>query len=181
MKRTIIGLAALALVFSASAAEAQKPISFGVALGASMPMGDFGDAAGTGWHAGGVLAIAPATMPVGFRVDATYNSLGFSDDMEAFAGESGSWSVIAVNGNVTWNIPMTGSPIAPYLLGGVGMYRLNTDLDGSEAEQEFGFNLGAGTKFNLSGFSTFAEIRYHTFSVDDADFNYLPISFGIMF
>ena len=174
MKRTIFGVAALALAFMATTAEAQKPISFGIAAGASMPMGDFGDAVGTGWNAGAVLAINAPTMPVGFRVDASYNSFGINDIDESI-------NILGVNGNVTWGLPMAAAPISPYLIGGVGMYRLDTSVSGIDAETEFGFNVGVGTKFALSGFGTFIELRYHSAQTEGEATNYLPITFGIMF
>lgn len=179
MKRSVLGIAALALVFSATAAEAQKPFSIGVTAGASMPMGDFGDIAATGWNAGGVLGISAPTLPVGLRVDASYNSFSFSDDYAAIAGDE-SWNILAITGNATWGLPMT-APMSPYLIGGAGLYRVNSSIDGSEAQSEFGFNVGGGLKFNLSGFATFVEARYNSIQGDGGSTSYVPITFGIMF
>lgn len=180
MKRSIFGAAALALVLSASSVQAQKPISFGVALGASMPTGDAGDVSKMGYHAMGTLAWSVPTMPVGFRFDAQYNMLSGKD----FGGISApDLNILGVTANATWGMPMAASPVSPYLIGGLGMYRSSaSDCSGSGCSgTDFGFNVGVGTKFALSGFGTFAEVRYHSIQADGGSYNFIPISFGIMF
>ena len=180
MKRSILGAAALALVLSASAVQAQKPVSFGIALGASKATGDGSDNINLGYHALGTLAWAPPTLPVGVRFDAMYNTFGFDD---AFG--DGSFKIMGLNANATWGMPMAASPISPYLIGGLGMYQVKADIDGCGAEcdavTKMGFNVGVGTKFALSGFGTFAEIRYHSIQTEGSSTTFIPISFGIMF
>jgi len=54
---SLVAVAASTVTLS-SAALAQEfgsPITFGIAGGASIPLGDFSDFASTGWHAGGLL------------------------------------------------------------------------------------------------------------------------------
>jgi hypothetical protein len=187
MKRSILGAAALALVVTASSVQAQKPISFGVALGASMPTGDFGDAVEMGYHALGTLAWAPPSLPVGIRFDAQYNMFSGKD----FSGISGpDLKVLGITANATWGMPMAASPVSPYLIGGLGMYHSSVSdcPDGADCSSDkMGFNVGVGTKFALSGFGTFAEIRYHSVAGekdangDSKRSNFIPISFGIMF
>ena len=179
MKRSILGAAALALVLSASTVQAQKPMSFGVAIGASKATGDGSDAINLGYHALGTLAFAPPTLPVGVRVDAMFNTFGLDG-----AGD-GSLRIMGVNANATWGMPMAASPISPYLIGGLGMYNMKVDFDGCgdacKGETDLGFNVGVGTKFALSGFATFAEIRYHSIQTEGESSTFIPISFGIMF
>lgn len=179
MKRSILGAAALALVLSASTVQAQKPMSFGIALGASKATGDGSDQINLGYHVLGTIAFAPPTMPVGLRVDAMYNAFGFDG-----AGD-GKLNIMGVNVNATWGMPMAASPVSPYLIGGLGMYNSKVDFDGCgdacKGQTDFGFNVGVGTKFALSGFGTFAEIRYHSIQSDGGSSAFIPISFGIMF
>jgi opacity protein-like surface antigen len=177
MKRSILGAAALALVLSASAVQAQKPMSFGIALGASKATGDGSDGVNLGYHALGTLAWAPPTLPVGIRFDAMYNTFSFD------GGGSSKLNIMGLNANATWGMPMAASPISPYLIGGLGMYQAkvtNCDLCG-DAQTKLGFNVGVGTKFALSGFGTFAEIRYHSIQTEGGSTKFIPISFGIMF
>ena len=177
MKRSILGAAALALVLSASTVQAQKPMSFGIALGASKATGDGSEQVNLGFHALGTLAWAPPTLPVGVRFDAMFNQFGFD------GGGDSKLNIMGVNANATWGMPMAASPISPYLIGGLGMYQAkitNCDLCG-DAETKLGFNVGVGTKFALSGFGTFAEIRYHSIQTEGSSTTFIPISFGIMF
>lgn len=179
MKRSILGVATLALALAANSAEAQKPISFGIGLGATMAQGDFGEAVDMGYHALGTLAWAAPALPVGVRFDASYNRLGFKDDV----APDETFNILGITANATWGIPMAASPVSPYLIGGLGWYQGSTSIEGSESDSKIGFNVGGGVKFNLSGFGTFIEARYHMIGGDEGevDTNFIPITFGIMF
>lgn len=184
MKRSIFGAAALALVLSASTVQAQRPFSVGVALGATMPQGNFADLADMGYHGLLSLGFSPPALPVGVRVDGQFNQLAAKEE----AGDY-NWRVMSLTANATFGMPMAASPISPYIIGGLGIYQLSTDATDVEdlKESKLGFNIGVGTKFALAGFGTFAEIRYHRFSVEadgedsGANIAMLPITFGIMF
>lgn len=175
MKRTVfLAVAGLALSLPVASAKAQLPFDIGVLAGASMPTGDFGDGFDTGFNIGATLGFSPAMMPVGIRIDGVYHSLGSSG-----AGED--LSLITATANAAFELPVAAMPgVAPYLIGGLGLY--SADAGGaSERQNEFGWNVGAGLRFALAGFSAFGEVRYNSFSIDDADFTFVPISFGIMF
>ena len=180
MKRNVLGVmtAIVAIAASAPAAQAQNPMTFGLAAGASLPMGDFGDIANTGWHGMATLGFMPPALPFGMRIDGIYNSLKVDD---AFGDANA--RIMGVNANAIIAMPATIA--SPYLIGGLGMYNAkitsdDVDLE-SDGETAFGINIGIGTKFNLSGFGTFAEIRYHNVFTDDQSTQFLPITFGIMF
>lgn len=183
MKRTIFGVAALALMLSASTAQAQRPVSFGIALGATMPSGDFADGADMGYHAMGTLSFSPPALPVGVRIDGMFNQLA------AKGGADVNYRILGLIANATFGMPMAASPISPYLIGGLGYYNLGTDMDDepltpvdeSESVSKMGFNLGVGTKFALAGFGTFAEIRYHSIQTEGSSTTMIPITFGITF
>ena len=182
MKRNVLGVmtAIVALAASAPAAQAQNPMTFGIAAGATLPMGDFGDVANTGWHGMATLGFMPSMLPFGMRIDGMYNSLKF--DEEAIGGEANA-RIMGVNANAIIAVPA--AVASPYLIGGIGMYNLkqtsdDVDLEG-DGETKFGINIGIGTKFSLSGFGTFAEIRYHNVFTDEQSTQFLPITFGIMF
>lgn len=199
MKRSIFGAAALALVLSASAAQAQRPMSFGVALGASMPTGDAGEFLKTGYHVMGTLGFSPPALPVGVRIDGTLNQFSGKTISTPFGPiDAGDFRILSLTANATFGMPMAASPISPYLIGGLGMYNGSspdaeddpaTSEDESKGETKLGFNIGVGTKFALAGFGTFAELRYHMIpdgavNIDTgkkSSFNFIPISFGITF
>ncbi len=168
---------ALALVAVAGAAQAQqRSATFGIAAGVSLPMGDFGDAVGTGYHITGLLGFgSKAGSAVGGRAEVSWNS---------FSGETISGfdipdtHLLTVTGNITYALS-TSSSVHPYLIGGGGLYRFSAD--GADSESKAGINAGVGAKFQLSGFSTFAEVRFHNVFTDNQATRYVPLSFGIVF
>jgi len=176
MKRTVLGVvtAVLALTSTASVVHAQNPMTFGIAAGASIPMGDLGDVVGTGFHGMATLGFMPSMLPFGMRVDGMYNSLGAKDDVGDFT-----LKIIGVTANGVFAMP--GMMASPYLIGGLGFYNSDFDVAGTESSSDFGINVGLGAKFSLSGFGTFAEVRYHNIFTEDESTQFLPITFGIMF
>lgn len=159
-------------------AVAQASTSFGVAAGASLPVGNFGDAVSTGYHAMAMLNISAPLAPVGFRIDGMFNEFNLK------GGGSDKDRVFAVTGNVLLN---TGSAVvaSPYLIGGGGWYHNSLNYNsvfgnGTSTDNQFGFNLGAGLRIPLTGFSAFIEARYHKM-LGNSDVQFIPITFGINF
>jgi len=174
MKRTVLGVvtAVLALTVSASVVHAQRPVSIGIAAGATLPTGDLGDGYDTGFHGMITMGFMPTMLPFGMRIDGMYNSVGakgIGDDLK----------IMALSANGLFAMPGA-MPASPYLIGGIGYY--NADAGGnSESASDFGINIGIGAKFNLSGFGTFAEVRYHNVFSDPDSYSFVPLTFGIVF
>jgi outer membrane protein with beta-barrel domain len=178
MKKLSSGLAALALVFGASALPAQssKTASVGIAAGAALPFGDYADTNNSGYNGTVFLGVTPYGSPIGIRLDGMYNKFsgkeGFPDDR-----------IIAGSANVVFNLPGVG--IRPYLIGGVGYYNLKQDDEFAPTDDlnKVGFNGGAGAAFPLSGFSAFLEARLHYVPLDDPSVSptFVPVTFGIVF
>ena len=161
------------LITLAEPTHAQRRTSIGLAAGASVPIGDLGDATSTGFHALGTLSVSgTATMPLGLRIDGMYNSLSGKR-------EGPDVNVWTVNGNLVYAFP-GGLTATPYLIGGAGWYNLKAD-GADEGTNELGINAGIGARFALSGFSTFAEVRFHNVFTDDNSAQLIPITFGILF
>ena len=176
IKRTIVSstfvLAALGTL--SVTAQAQRRTSFGLAAGASIPVGDLGNATSTGFHLLGTLAVSgSASTPVGFRLDGMYNSLsGKSSGPDV--------TVWSVNGNLVYAFP-GGTTVTPYIIGGAGWYNTKSDESGSESSNDIGINVGLGARFALSGFSTFAEVRFHNIFSDPNAGQMIPLTFGLLF
>jgi opacity protein-like surface antigen len=51
----------------------------------------------------------------------------------------------------------------------------------SDSQTKFGLNAGAGFRFQLTGFSTFVEARWHTIFTEGSNAQMVPISVGITF
>lgn len=161
---------------------AQRPISVGVGGGVSLPQGDLSDGANPGWHAIGTIALSSLMQPLGLRLDAAYNRFAFSDETQAALGEDGFETVISATLNATYRLPMTNSPLSPYLISGLGAYRTECSLDPEcEATIRYGWNVGLGTKLYVLGFRSFLEARYHRTERGESDVNFFPVTFGVMF
>lgn len=173
-RRTLaLAILAAAIAIPAQSASAQLPISFGIAAGATFPSGDLGDAAKTGYHVLATIDAHAPLMPVGFRADGMFNEL----DLELGSGKSRVWSGTA-------NVVLNAGGLGPYLIGGLGVY--HTTLSGgglltSDSETKFGLNGGVGIRIPLTGFSAFAEARYHRLLDTDGSVALVPLTFGVTF
>lgn len=176
MKGIVVGSALVfaAVVTLSASAQAQRRTSVGFAAGATFPVGDLGDATSTGFHILGTLAVSgSAQMPVGFRVDGMYNNLsGKSSGPDV--------NVWSVNGNLVYAFP-GGTSATPYIIGGAGWYNTKADESGAESSNDIGINVGVGARFALSGFTTFAEVRFHNVFSDPNSAQMIPLTFGILF
>jgi opacity protein-like surface antigen len=181
LKRSLFvaALAGMALVSLPIESRAQvstvvKPVQIGVALGAAIPMSDFGDAFNTGYNGTVTVGLNPQMIPLGVRIDGAYNHFGVKDPLD------GSAHIASVTGNLVYQVPSTA--VTPYLIGGAGWYNVGTsDELGGDSENEFGWNVGGGIKLPLSGFDTFIEARYNQVQTEGESTKFVPITFGIMF
>jgi opacity protein-like surface antigen len=178
MSRKLFAVAALALLAPIAASQAQ--VGFGIAAGLSVPSGDFGDGAQSGYHVMGTVAFSPPAAPVGFRVDGMWNEFKLKAPFDNVKDR-----IMALTANAVVGMPGA-MVVSPYLIGGLGYYKMKTDQAGDDGTSKVGFNIGAGVKFGLAGFGAFAEARMHQFSVDNGTggntaVRFIPISFGIIF
>src|SRR5918999_3958824 len=117
MRRWILAAVCAGVTSSVGPLEAQqRPISIGLAGGVSLPQGDLADGANTGWHALGTIALSTLMQPLGLRLDVAYNRFELSD-------VDANQSVGSATLNATYRLPMTNSPMSPYLISGLGAYR----------------------------------------------------------
>jgi hypothetical protein len=149
---------------------------FNIAAGATLPTGNFSDAVDVGYHFTVGVGMQDRSSALGFRAEGTFNA--FSSKFEG-----GDVRVAGLTANATYdlaNMGTTGSKL--YAIGGVGLY--DTRVSGfsgapAHSESDFGWNVGGGFRFPLSGFSAYLEARYH--QVSNADAHFVPISFGLLF
>lgn len=191
-----------------------KPVRFGIMGGATVPVSDMGDISKTGWNAGALLEAGVPLFPWGLRVDAMWNQLGKKD----FDGSSIKNRIIDGTVNAVYTFG-TMSPVKFYLIGGMGVYNMKTEVEGggnvpvfavtdqesqpsapgisrqlappsrqlleggdsSNSQTKFGLNGGVGFRFQLTGFSTFVEARWHTIFTSGNNAQMVPISVGISF
>jgi len=173
----LAGTALLSLPFEARA-QAANPVHFGVAAGAALPTSDLSNATNTGFNVTGTVGINPQLIPLGIRVDVAYNRFGVKNNS---AGITGDFHFTSVTGNLVYSIPS--ETVAPYLIGGAGLYNAAANLPGfgSNSSNKFGWNIGGGIKMPLSGFDTFLEARYNQVQGNGGSLKFIPITFGVMF
>jgi hypothetical protein len=158
---------------SAQVATILKPVQIGVAAGAAVPLSDLGNSFSTGFNVTGTIGINVPLLPIGFRIDAAYNQFGAKGASNVNA------KIAGVSGNVVFGMP--GVVITPYLIGGVGYYRVSSSATGSVASNNFGFNAGAGLKLPLLVFSAFIEARYNRVSENGGSASFVPVTVGVLF
>ena len=219
MKKTVWRSAIVGAILAAGSAPlsaqvvVSRPVRFGVMGGATVPVSDMSDISKTGWNAGVLLEAGVPLFPWGLRVDALWNQLGEKDT------GFGTVKNRIIDGTVNATYSFGGlSTTKFYLIGGVGIYNMKTEvensaifltpLSGQEAHRDapgiarqlapparqigefsddentqtkFGLNGGVGVRFQLTGFSTFIEARWHTIFTEGSNAQIVPISVGITF
>jgi hypothetical protein len=136
----------------------------------------------TGWHALGTIALSTPMQPLGLRLDVAYNRFTFNDEVRTAVGGSGHQAVTSATLGATYRLPMTDSPVSPYLISGLGAYHTTCSLGpGCEGATHYGWNVGLGTKLYVLGFRSFLEARYHRTRYAGRHVNYFPVTLGLMF
>ena len=184
-KTMLLTLAALtAMGSSAVQAQLSNPWKFTVFAGAALPSGDSSDDLNTGYTIGGAVDLRAPLTPLGLRGELAYSSFDAKN-----TGGIGSASLSDLGGNlnaVYW-IPSPGTPLTAYLTGGPSYAHLTAkassgNVTESISEDHWGFNVGAGIDFALSGLSTRLDVRYRQISTGNGDhLRAFPITFGITF
>ena len=171
LKGIVSGVAlGAALVLGSEVAQAQRPLTFGISGGLSLPTSDMADRVETGWNAAAALNYNFPLSNLGVRFEGFWNQ---------FSGEGANPDLRILGGAVNAFYHLGGIGIRPYVIGGIGSY--NAKFDEGESTTDLGINAGGGIKFALAGMSAFAEARYHAVDTDIGDFQFVPIVFGIEF
>ena len=181
MRKRVLVAAVAGLALAAAPAAAQESIgtrttSFSIGGGATLPIGDAGDAFDTGFNLQGSLHLQPPLRAVGARFDVMYHSMGVKEDL--LIGEA-DLNVLAGAANVVLTVSNTGT-MRPYVLGGLGLYNLDFG-GGSSSETKAGLNGGGGVEFGVGGFTTFIEARLHSIFTEESNTNLVPVVFGVRF
>jgi opacity protein-like surface antigen len=176
MSRTLkasVFVALVAVIALPRLASAQRSVTtYNVAGGVALPTGSYGDFNDSGFSLMGGLGMAMPASPLRFRGEASYSQFNH----KAFNQSSRAGSFTA---NAIYDLSMgPGSPFTPYGIGGIGLYGTR-DFDDEDSQWNFGWNIGGGVRFPLTGFSVYVEARYH--SVSNVDVSFAPIVFGISF
>lgn len=173
MKMVWAALGALAVVPAGAGAQ----VGMGIGGGPSTPLGDFGDEAGTGFHAQASLSIGVPLLPVGGRGDLMYQQ--FPDE------HSGTFRQVGGLASATLGLPLPLIVLSPYAIAGVGVFH-HSAPDAAHGDHTHhgasgsaaAWNLGAGVRLGLPGISASLEARY----LDTGNaVRSVPVTVGIRF
>src|SRR5919204_3749064 len=169
MNRIAFGIAALALGVTAgtsrSAAQrpyesgSTRPISIGLGGGVSVPVSDYRDSFKNGFNGQGFIRFNLRGLPIAPRLDFTFQKLNIKESQLSGTGFTGGKSQIMSGlGNLTYSLGV--GPIRPYILAGLGVYNLKTEVEtesgtsepeASNTQTKFGINGGARLLIKLGG------------------------------
>jgi len=175
MQRRILVVVALMLATPAVSAHSQRPLTLSLAGGVTQPVGQFADGASTGWHALASIGLSTLMQPIGLRLDAAHSR---------FTAKSigPDQAVTSATLNFTYRLPMTNSPLSPYVITGAGAYRFECfGAFSCGTTTRFGWNAGLGTKFAGLGLRGFAESRFHAVNAKAGNVRFVPVTFGLTF
>lgn len=172
MKRISAVLLAVVVVLGSvqsAQAQAKSAYLFGSA-GVTLPMGDYGDYAKTGWLGSAGLGYN-LTDNAFIGGEAMYGSnkhevTGDKTDLMGFGGYAG----------YGFGKPGGGSKVIPYLIGGVGIlnHKFIPASGASESEWKLMFSGGGGLFFPMGTAGLFLETRY----LKRGDTGFMPIMAG---
>lgn len=161
-------------------AQGTSGLHFGFEGGVSYPQSDTKDFFDNGWNGGALLVWNPPVVPVGLRVDGAYHTL----DAASGTG-SGSAKILAGTADVV--VGFRAILLKPYFFGGIGYYRLDfsdstfPSTSGDNAQNETGWNGGAGVSISLRNIDLIVEARYHSIGTSGSRFKFVPVSIGLVF
>jgi hypothetical protein len=171
MKRGVSMLGLAMTLAAGSAAPAAGQIGFVLGGGATIPMGDFGDVAKTGWMGLAGVRLGLPLLPVSFRAEGLFgqngHDIGATDDKTTLYGGMA---------NVMVSIGPPLVPVKPYIIAGAGALNHKVELGGvSGNEWKPVFGGGVGVNVSLMVVGLFVEARY--LRRDDTGF--VPIMAGV--
>jgi opacity protein-like surface antigen len=177
MKRTSLGALAVAIALCAAMPlraqliQRTEGFRFGLGLGATLPMGDYGDLDKMGINILGVFETPIANSPLYLRADGIYSSTSHD-------GSSGSTGILGGTASTLYHFSAPAAQARPYVLGGLGIYNVDP---GSGSQTKIGYGLGGGVTFNIGGLSAFAEARYVSVQTSPSSITFVPLTIGLMF
>lgn len=180
LRPLLISLFAGALSTAPSLLSAQSSMAVSLAGGVAAATGTLGNNADLGYNVAAGLNFGGTRLPVGLRFEAGYNGFGLKNNVD------GNIRILTGTANAVFNLSQT--PDSPYIMAGLGAYNRRASSDTTfgvaESRTATGINIGGGLRFPLGGLSTFFEARYHRMlgeATQGANYQFIPVTFGIMF
>jgi opacity protein-like surface antigen len=189
MKLRMAVLALVLTAFPAGVVLAEGKFSLGPIGGFSLPVGDFGDVSGAGFHIG---VTGDCELSGGFSVGGDvvwHRSTGkddFEKDLSAASGTPTdvSFDIWPITVHGKYALPVGAVGYRPYLKAGLGLYHLGSKIDpefppyySDASENKFGLNLGGGaTLWRTGPLAVDVEAAFHIVSTEGSSTNLLTVS-----
>jgi opacity protein-like surface antigen len=170
-------IALLAALILPAGLAAQSRTSLAIAAGPSFPLGRLKDTetSGTGILLG--LVRGWDESPIGLRLDLSYDRL---KGKTVGSTRNGNRQIAAGTANLLFS--MHGYSFKPYLLGGVGAFKMTAKPALPETKVKFGFDLGLGFTVPVGGRAIFLEGKVNSISQTNAKpVRYVPVVLGFLF
>lgn len=175
MMRFGLTTAAALLLLTPSPSQAQANPFIFIGGGITIPMGDFGDLAKSGWMATGGFGVSVGTGKLAIGGEGYYGRNSHDGPSE---------DATNLIGGAAWLAYRLGQPgrVAPYVIGSAGFLAADFDpedpADDVNTDTEFAWSGGAGVDIPLSGsVSLYIEGRY----MARGDVRFIPIFAGLSF
>jgi len=188
----------LLLVLAFSVALASSALAVGFSVGVTGGMNKFTGDAGEGLKTGMVFG-AHGDYMINDMWAAGAN-LAYSMNKHEEDGEDAATLYPGLTGEISSELkilqfgahakffpPMTGSPIAPYLVAGLGMYNWKSEFSTTGysedvSETDFGFRGGVGANYSVNPvFGINAEADFHSIMTEDESTNLFTVRAGVVF
>ena len=204
MYRILIAICVVFAMTQTSFAQGQvKRSTLSFNSGFSLPSApvEFSDYWKSGFNFGAALEY-PLSPKVIFQGCLNYNRFPLNEDQflseDGLSGldisiDGGAASIITVSGNLKAPLSIQGSSVSPYLVGGLGIFRLSVSditvryqgqsgrVDGA-SETALLFIFGTGLDFTISPkVNMFFEIKYGIGVTEGESTKYFPVKIGLSF
>jgi hypothetical protein len=179
MKRTSLSALAVAVALCAAMPlraqlyPASEGFRFGLGVGATQPLGEYGDFDKMGINLLGIFETPLAGSPLYLRIDGIYSTTAHEG-----TGATGNTAILGGNASALYHFSAPNAQARPYALGGLGIYNVD---DGVDTETKIGIGVGGGVTFGLGGLNAFAEARYVSIQTSGSSTTLLPLTVGLLF
>ena len=177
MALVVVGLAVAPNVARAQMAahnvgnQPTEGLLFGAGAGLILPTGNYGTFDNMGWHLMGLVQMPLHNTPVHLRFDLMYGQTSVKSP------GTGKTKLLGGTVDALYHFGDRSAGLRPYVLGGLGYYKVSDG--GSSSAIAFGF--GGGVLFGIgTSMHGFAEARYMSVQTSGTT-SFVPITVGLMF
>lgn len=156
-------------------APAAAQLRVQVGGGIATALGDFGDLVDSGYQGRVGLDLSVPVLPVSVRAEGEASRFPATELSDGHATLLGA--------NLSAVLGLGGLGVSPYLVAGVGTYRVSFSDEFPEqaTATDAGYHAGAGVDLGILGFGGFVEARFVSVSREGGSVRSLPITVGLRF